>query len=378
MSALLHLRQARVVLSSMRPMMTRCSANTIKRGGQQVTGSGWRATPIAALSMRSFTSQPTKAKPMSKAGSTNSGSYGNENGRSYGPEEDPTKSYWYQARRALRLVGCVGISAVGIHQIMTTGTDVGAWANQLIAEGSDRQGIPRPKHSDMFLSSRESSSGIASMFPHNAVTLVIAINVGVFLLHRVAPPGWCYKNLVTSWEHLRTKQYHTLLTNAFSQQEPFHLLANLWGLYLFGTLIRNDIGDRDFLIFYCVCGVLASISSLLGSRYMGSVGLRRHAIQQALLGASGSVCGLLGLVAVLHPNHMYSLFLGLVPPMRAETLVPTIAGLDAAAMFYFLARNQLSSIGHVAHLSGIAFGYLFAHTYLRWFNPSARALLDSK
>lgn len=85
-------------------------------------------------------------------------------------------------------------------------------------------------------------------------------NVAVFALWKVADTRFMVKNFMVSCEflkmaslemfimfivtcqisveHIKSGQLHTLITNAFSHRDMFHLISNMVGLYFFGTSVR--------------------------------------------------------------------------------------------------------------------------------------------
>ncbi|AQL00277.1 RHOMBOID-like protein 12 mitochondrial [Zea mays] len=68
-----------------------------------------------------------------------------------------------------------------------------------------------------------------------AVWMLIGANVAVFLLWRVADPGFMRKHFMISLDNFKSGRLHTLLTSAFSHAEFNHLFANMFGLFFFGS-----------------------------------------------------------------------------------------------------------------------------------------------
>src|SRR5678809_592833 len=54
--------------------------------------------------------------------------------------------------------------------------------------------------------------------------------------------------------------YFTLITSMFMHGGWAHLLGNMLFLWVFGDNIENRIGHIRYLIFYLVCGIIASLS----------------------------------------------------------------------------------------------------------------------
>ena len=76
-----------------------------------------------------------------------------------------------------------------------------------------------------------------------------------------------------------------------------HIFVNMLGLFFFGPMLEKFWGSKKFLIFYLVCGatggVLYPVLSHIGWLSEGPL---------PLVGASGSIFGLLAAGAILFPN----------------------------------------------------------------------------
>jgi membrane associated rhomboid family serine protease len=85
--------------------------------------------------------------------------------------------------------------------------------------------------------------------------------------------------------------YLPFVSNMFLHAGWFHLIVNMWTLWLFGSVVEDQLGSGRYLLFYFACGILASIA---------------HAIfnptsTAPALGASGAIAGVLGCYARLFP-----------------------------------------------------------------------------
>ncbi len=94
--------------------------------------------------------------------------------------------------------------------------------------------------------------------------------------------------------------YFPFVTNMFLHGGLFHLVANMWTLWIFGPAVEERIGPGRYLLFYLVAGLAASWT---------------HAIVNAAssiptLGASGAISGIMGCYIRLFPR---SKLLMLVP-----------------------------------------------------------------
>ena len=95
--------------------------------------------------------------------------------------------------------------------------------------------------------------------------------------------------------------YFTLITSMFMHGGWAHLLGNMLFLWVFGDNIENRIGHMRYLIFYLVCGIIASLSHVFVS---GSDSLIPS------LGASGAISGVLGGYMLLFPSRRVRVIMG--------------------------------------------------------------------
>ena len=85
--------------------------------------------------------------------------------------------------------------------------------------------------------------------------------------------------------------YVTFLTTQFLHGGWFHLLMNMWTLWLFGPNIEDRLGRFVFLMFYILGGVVATLTFWLSDP-------QGH---MPVIGASGAVAAVLGAYAVTFP-----------------------------------------------------------------------------
>lgn len=175
----------------------------------------------------------------------------------------------------------------------------------------------------------------------SGIKQLILINGGVYLL-QVVLPGittalGLYPPAVLSLEVWR------LFTYMFLHGGLFHLLLNMFMLYMFGSQLEQVWGRRRFVRYYLLCGVGAGLFALL------PLPAFFNAIH---IGASGAVYGLLLAFGLLFPSAQVYL-LGILP-MSARHMV---------ILFGFIALvSSLSAasdgVSHIAHLGGLVVGYV--------------------
>ncbi|MFN2426560.1 MAG: rhomboid family intramembrane serine protease [Candidatus Binatia bacterium] len=72
----------------------------------------------------------------------------------------------------------------------------------------------------------------------------------------------------------------------------FHLLGNMWFLWVFGNNVEDSMGRMRFVVFYLLCGLAAA----------GAQTLSNPASPIPMVGASGAIGGVMGAYAVLYPK----------------------------------------------------------------------------
>jgi membrane associated rhomboid family serine protease len=124
----------------------------------------------------------------------------------------------------------------------------------------------------------------------------------------------------------------------------FHILFNMFGLWMFGKILENVWGPKRFLLFYLVCGVGAAATHLIVEYLTNDYSMA--------IGASGAVMGIFAAFAYLFPNtELYFMFIPI--PIKAKWAVLGMALLDI-----FGSISGSTGIAHFAHLGGALTGFI--------------------
>jgi membrane associated rhomboid family serine protease len=155
---------------------------------------------------------------------------------------------------------------------------------------------------------------------------------------------------------------YQIVTHMFMHGGFFHLLFNMFGLWMFGSIIERVWGPKRFLIFYLVCGVAAALTQLGSYAYdfanvdynnINSISYVRSQYS-ATVGASGAVMGILAAFGYLFPNT--ELFIMPIPfPVKAKWAIMGILALD---FFGGVSSAPNDNIAHFAHIGGALVGFL--------------------
>lgn len=134
-----------------------------------------------------------------------------------------------------------------------------------------------------------------------------------------------------------------LVTHMFMHGSWFHLLFNMFTLFMFGAMLEQLWGSKRFFNFYMICGIVAGLAQLLINPDFSYA-----------VGASGAIMGVLAAFAYLFPNTpLYIMFIPI--PIKAKYAIP---GLMAMDLFGSVAQVQGDNIAHWAHLGGAITGFI--------------------
>src|SRR5262245_29560694 len=126
--------------------------------------------------------------------------------------------------------------------------------------------------------------------------------------------------------------YLTLITAMFMHGGLAHLLGNMLFLWIFGDNIEDALGHIKYLIFYLVCGILASLAHVAVTYASGADPLI------PCLGASGAISGVLGGYLLLFPHRRVTVIF-----FRVLTEVPAFVAIGM--WFVFQIVSSLGVLG---------------------------------
>lgn len=89
-----------------------------------------------------------------------------------------------------------------------------------------------------------------------------------------------------------TPQWETLVTSMFMHGGWFHLIGNMWFLWIFGNNVEDSMGRLRFVVFYLLCGFAAAAAQIAVN----------PASTIPMVGASGAIGGVMGAYVVLYPR----------------------------------------------------------------------------
>lgn len=147
-----------------------------------------------------------------------------------------------------------------------------------------------------------------------------------------------------------------LLSYGFVHGSFVHLFLNMYALWLFGSVLENQLGSKRFIFLYLTCIVGAAVAHLLVQQLLIQHGMAARPV----IGASGGTFGLLMAFAYLFPDSQLYL---LIPPVPVKAkwfvvfygIIELVFGVTATA----------TGIAHFAHLGGMLTAYLIVRSWKR-------------
>lgn len=207
-----------------------------------------------------------------------------------------------------------------------------------------------------------------------AVILLLVVNVGLHLfvsrqspylqeaiirLLGVVPARYAFPD----WANLMGFPAMGVLpffTYMFLHSGWWHVIANMWMLWIFADNIEDVMGPLRFLIFYLLCGLAALILHM-------AFNLTTDA---PIIGASGAIAGVMGAYVTLYPRGKVLTFIPII-------IIPYIVRLPAWLFLSFWFLSQVISvlfeglgapvqgIAWWAHVGGFLAGMLLVRLFMR-------------
>lgn len=180
-----------------------------------------------------------------------------------------------------------------------------------------------------------------------AVQAVIGLTVAVFFLQiTLVGANDMLRWLAYSGSTVASQPW-TVITYMLVHAGVWHLLSNLWLLFVFGPRVEQAMGSRRFLAYYLWCGLGGWVAHATFAPRAGY-----------LLGASAAVLGVLLAYAVRWPNDEVQVF-PLFITMKVRWLVVVLGGINL--LFGLSTAGATTGVAYLAHLGGFGAGALFLY-----------------
>lgn len=196
------------------------------------------------------------------------------------------------------------------------------------------------------MSSSQTPEREASRFTMGVQGL-IAVNLAIYYLQLVGIFGTLEKTFGFTLSAFEGRWW-TLATFMFVHGGFWHLVANMYALYLFGPRLEQAWGTRRFLRFYLFCALAALLAHAAFVRDGGT-----------LIGSSAPIFGVMIATAITWPTD--EVFVFGVFPMRPWTAVWSLIGVNIGVGVYASGRTELR-FDYLVHLAGAISGWAFMRT----------------
>lgn len=200
-----------------------------------------------------------------------------------------------------------------------------------------------------------------NIFPLITFTLIF-LNLAVFVYELYLMPLGEIRSFFFNWGMIPAaitsqggspRVLATLVTAMFIHGGWFHLIGNMLYLFIFGNNVEARLGTIGFLLFYLVCGFIASISQ---------IAINPESIRPTI-GASGAVAGVLGAYMVTYPGGRIRTFVFLIFIRMITIPAWLLLGfwfiLQLLSGVGSLSDTESVSVAYWAHIGGFAIGALF-------------------
>jgi membrane associated rhomboid family serine protease len=155
-----------------------------------------------------------------------------------------------------------------------------------------------------------------------------------------------YISMSSDWREVLWRPW-TLITACFVHFEIWHLIGNIFWLYLFGNIVGDLIGDRRILPIYLLGGIAGCVMFFISAQISPLIGSMAY-------GASAAVMALGGCALILNPEYRVGLFF--LGEVKLKYIVLVMVLLDLVG-----ASRYMNAGGHAAHIGGFIFGISYVY-----------------
>ena len=148
----------------------------------------------------------------------------------------------------------------------------------------------------------------------------------------------------------------TVLSAMFMHGSLMHLGGNLLYLWIFGDNLEDAMGHFKFLLFYLLCGLIATGAHILSDA---------NSLIPSL-GASGAIAGVLGGYLLMYPSRQVRVLVGFFGIIALPALV--VIGFWGALQFFngfgslFQTRGG-GGVAYLAHVGGFVAGLVLVKLF---------------
>jgi len=205
--------------------------------------------------------------------------------------------------------------------------------------------------------------------------LLVLVNVVVFIgecavssrpLSFTPNNLFCNQYLALSLYGMKHGFVWQLLTYQFMHAGVLHLVFNCWAIYVFGRVLEELLGARNFLLIMLSSGVIGGLFQVFPTwvwpQLFGD---------GPVVGASAGAFGLVAAFATLFPERELFILLFFIIPLRLKAWTLLIASACLALWGVLFSESFFGGhVANAAHLGGMFAGWLYVRKIIqgRWFH----------
>jgi len=188
------------------------------------------------------------------------------------------------------------------------------------------------------------------------VEMTQGANLNRFIyIYGLVPARYSVQNIASHFSF--GQQLFSLVSFMFLHGGFWHLLGNMWSLYIFGDNVEDRLGPLRYLLFYLLCGITSGLCHFFFNLHSNV----------PTIGASGAIAGVMGAYLILHPrSKILTLIPIIVIPWFIE--IPAFFFLGFWFVLQFInaagSHGSISGIAWWAHIGGFVFGIIFLKGFL--------------
>jgi len=181
-----------------------------------------------------------------------------------------------------------------------------------------------------------------------AIQLLLGSNENAFVYtYGLVPARYTIREVGIAFS--MDQQFLSMFSFMFLHGGFFHLVSNMWILYIFGDNVEDHMGSGRYFLFYILCGLASGVAHFVSWPHSNV----------PVIGASGAIAGVMGAYFILYPRaRILTLFFF---PFIWEIPAYVFLGIWFIIQVFSSTGSsgvQASGIAWWAHIGGFIFGVL--------------------
>ena len=222
-------------------------------------------------------------------------------------------------------------------------------------ENRDRSDESTIERAQSIVDRQTPTSGVIGILRRNTTYLFLGLMWATFIIQFVIfplfldiSPGSSLWRSVFVLSPQQPMYVWTWITSIFAHGGFTHIAVNSIALYFFGPVVERRLGKARFVALFLVAGVFAGLAQV------GATLLLDPGMQSGVVGSSGAIIAVMGVLTVLRPKLTVYLYFLLPVPLWILTIgfaiFSAVAGLSAIGP---------GSVANWAHLTGLGIGLAY-------------------